>query len=192
MGQDPERADAALGTVQATAAAAAAAHEKSRKGRRTDAAPKKSSQGQAFDGRSLRKSVTAAGRAELAPPHIFDDLFKKEKLMLTNAEIDAHPLLDRDQRVTCKARRNLAKKEHRPFTMLEFAEVSLRETGNDYAALTDQGGLWAAWSDDALRRAAILYVYEAVKAGPPIVAETAGERGTLRDIELLASHGVAK
>lgn len=108
--------------------------------------------------------------------------------MMTNAEIDAHPLLNEEQRQLCKSLRSLAKKEPRPFTMLEFAKIALRATGNEYAAVTDQWGPEAARCDDAHRRAAILYVYEAIKAGPPIVAETAGKRGTLRDLELLTSH----
>lgn len=111
---------------------------------------------------------------------------------MTNAEIDAHPLLNHEQRATCKALRNLAKKERRSFTMLEFAKIELRVTGNECAAVPDQWGPEAARCDDAHRRAATLYVYEAIKVGPPIIAETAAERGTLRDLELLASHGVTK
>ena len=152
-------------------------------------------------------AITPAGRAALAVPNIFDDLFeaKEQKTamttktaakkaaearlaIMTNDEIDAHPLLDQEQRRICKGLRNAAKSEGSSFTMLAFAEISLRATGNDYAAVTDQGGHEAARCDDAHRRAAILYVYEAIKAGPAIVAETAGERGTLRDLELLASH----
>jgi hypothetical protein len=110
------------------------------------------------------------------------------KRPLTNAQIDAHLLLDRDQQKTCKILRDLAKKEGSSFTMLEFAEIALRATGNEYARVTDEGGHQAAVCDDAHRRAAILYVYEAIKAGPPIVSETAVERGTLRDLELLARH----
>jgi hypothetical protein len=107
---------------------------------------------------------------------------------LTNVEIDGHPLLDQAQRKICKELRNLARKERRSFTMLDFAEIALRATGNDYAAVTDQGGAEAAMRDGAHRRSAILYVYEAIKAGPPIIAETANDRGTLRDLELLANH----
>ena len=107
---------------------------------------------------------------------------------LSNVEIDGHPLLDEGQRRICKELRNVAKKDREPFTMLDFAEIALRATGNDYAAITDLGGPRAAHLDAAHRRAAILYVYEAIKAGPAIIAETAGERGTLRDLELLANH----
>ena len=105
---------------------------------------------------------------------------------LTDVEIDGHPLLDQEQRNICKKLRNAARKEQRPFTMIDFAEIALRATGNDYAAATDQGGSQAARCDIAHRQAALLYVYEAIKAAPPIIAETAGERGTLRDLELLA------
>lgn len=103
-------------------------------------------------------------------------------------EIDTHPLLDTAQRKLCKVLRNAALRDQVPFTMLVFAEIALRATGNDYAAVTDQGGHEAAKCDQLHRRAAILYVYEAVKSGPPIVAETAEERGTLKDLELLVSH----
>lgn len=151
-------------------------------------------------------ALTPAGRAELIVPNIFDDLFgaKEQKAMaktktakktvetrpaiMTNDEIDAHPLLDPEQRRICKGLRNAAKSDGSSFTMLAFAEISLRATGNNYADVTDQGGHEAARCDYAHRRAAILYVYEAIKAGPAIVAETAGDRGTLRDLELLASH----
>ena len=105
---------------------------------------------------------------------------------LTDVEIDGHPLLDQEQREICKSLRNTARREKRPFRMLDFAEIALRATGNDYAATTDQDGFQAAQRDRAHRQAAILYVYEAVKAGPPIIAETADERGTLSDLELLA------
>jgi hypothetical protein len=120
---------------------------------------------------------------------------------MTNAVIDAHPLLNHEQRAACKALRNLAKKERRPFTMLEFAEMALRATGNAYAAVTDRSEPRAGRCDNAHRRAAILYVYEAIKtrsadrrsdgrrAGD---AATAAAQGTLRDLELLASHGVTK
>jgi hypothetical protein len=131
--------------------------------------------------------LTAAGRAELTVPNSLNDLFKKKEThMMTNAEIDGHPLLDRDQQKVCKSLNNLAKRENRPFTMLEFAEIALRATGNDYAATSSEDD--AAACDLAHRRAAILYVYEAIKAGPPIISETIVERGTLRDLELLARH----
>jgi len=150
----------------------------------------------------------ALGLASSPPgvPNIFDDLFDKKETsvakakirkaktakaqieIMTDAEIDGHPLLDRDQQKLCKSLRNVAKRDQQSFTMLEFAEVVLRATGNDYAAVTDRGGHEAAMRDDDHRKAAILYVYEALKAGPDIVAETVAARGTLRDLELLASH----
>ena len=109
---------------------------------------------------------------------------------VTDVEIDEHPLLDDEQRRICKALRRAALREERAFTMLTFAEVALRATGNDYAAVSDEGGPVAAKRDREHRRAAILYAYEAVRCGPAIVAETAAERGTLKDLEILASHGL--
>ena len=107
---------------------------------------------------------------------------------VTDVEIDAHPLLTREHQTLCKSLRTLAKRNGDPFTMLQFAEITLRATGNNYAAVTDEGGHEAAMRDNEHRLAAILYVYEAIKAGPPIVSETAEQRGTLKDLELLASH----
>ena len=157
-------------------------------------------------------TVTPAGRAVLCPPdvpNIFDDLFdarKKESVMpkkttsakkkkasealaiVTDVEIDAHPLLDREQQKLCKSLRTIAKRNGDPFTMLQFAEIALRASGNNYAAVTDQGGHEAARRDSEHCQAAILYVYEAIKAGPAIVSETAEHRGTLKDLELLAIH----
>ena len=155
-----------------------------------------------------------------AVPDIFDDLFDKPRekddamspkrqpapetkveakrteaalarlRTVSEPEIDDHPLLDDEQRKICKALRRAALREERAFTMLDFAEVALRATGNDYAAVTDQGGHLAARRDRLHRLAAVLYVYEAVKAGPTIVADGAEERGTLKDLEILASHGL--
>lgn len=153
------------------------------------------------------RQLTPAGIRELAAvPNIFDDLFeKKEQTMpvtktakaaaaitrlhtLTNVEIDAHPLLDREQKKLCKIFRDKSKKDGDEFTMLNFAEIALRATGNDYAEVTGSDDQ-AVICDAAHRRAALLYTYEALKRGPAIVTETIEDRGTLRDIELLASHG---
>ena len=107
---------------------------------------------------------------------------------LTDVEIDGHPLLNEAQMRLCKEFRNIAKRTKQPFTMQQFAAVSLRATGNDYAAVTDEGGHAAAMRDKDHQLAAILFVYESIKAGPAIVAETAEQRGTLKDLEMLASH----
>jgi len=154
--------------------------------------------------------LTVAGELALAcpadVPNIFDDVFdKKETSMttkkirkakkvapqiatMTDNQINGHPLLDRAQMKICKSLRDLAKRRGESFTMAEFAAVALRAAGNDYAAVTDRGGHEAAMRDKEHQLAAILYVYEAIKAGPAIVAETADARGTLRDLEMLASH----
>jgi len=170
-----------------------------------------------------RRGITPSGRAELAVPNIFDDLFTKKEPMpkafddlftkkepmskakkqeavlkrlhtVTDVEIDAHPLLDREQQKLCKIFRDNAAKAGDEFTMLDFAKIALRATGKDYAAASEYGhrDLTAARLpalDDLHRRAALLYTYEALKRGPKIVTETIEKRGTLRDIELLASHG---
>jgi hypothetical protein len=107
---------------------------------------------------------------------------------LTDVEIDDHPLLTGPQMKLCKELRNLAKRGKESFTLLDFASIALRATGNDYAEVTGEGGPEAAKRDYEHQRAAILFVYESIKAGPPIVSETAEQRGTLKDLELLASH----
>ena len=134
------------------------------------------------------------GVAMLAEKHTTLTKAQKAKAALVRLqtvsiiEIDTHPLLDRAQRKLCLVLRKEALREQVPFTMLTFAEIALRATGNDYAAVTDEEGPEAAKCDQLHRRAAILYVYEAMKAGPPIIAETAEERGMLKDLELLVSH----
>lgn len=139
-----------------------------------------------FEGKRRKRRVTAAGRTALAVPNIFDDTSNKEApMMMTLAEIDAHPMLDQRQRQVCKGLLKIAKRDGRVFTMLEFAEATLRVAGNNYAAVTDQDGLHAVMIDDNHRCAAILYVHEAIKAGPAIVTELAKKRSTLRDLELL-------
>lgn len=117
---------------------------------------------------------------------------------LTDAQIDAHPLLDDAERGICKVLRNHAKEIGESFTMLDFAANCLRATGRDYAEALDHDGDGDLNSPDCVetvladakhRRAAVLYVYEALKKGPAIVTETIRDRGTLRDLELLLSHG---
>lgn len=108
---------------------------------------------------------------------------------MTNAEIDAHPLLTADQRQLCKIFRDKSKERRESFTMLDFAAICLRATGTDYANADDTHSRRAA--DEAHRRAAIFYAYEALKNGPKIVTETMEARGTLKDFELLVSHGAA-
>jgi hypothetical protein len=159
-----------------------------------------------------RRDITPAGHAALTVPNIFDDLFAKKESMpkakkklsargltakqdaalkrlrtVTDIEIDAHPLLDREQQKICKIFRDKAAKDGDEFTMLDFAKIALRATGSDYLAAS--WPMLAAKCDAAHRRAALLYTYEALKRGPAIVTETIEERGTLRDIELLVSHG---
>jgi hypothetical protein len=166
-----------------------------------------------------RRDITPAGHAALVVPNIFDDLFAKKESMpeakkklsargltakqdaalkrirtVTDVEIDGHPLLDREQQKICKIFRDKAAKDGDAFTMLDFAKLALRATGKNYAEASEYGHTKFAVARllvlDALHRsAALLYTYEALKRGPKIVTETIEERGTLRDIELLASHG---
>jgi hypothetical protein len=119
---------------------------------------------------------------------------KKMTVTVTNAEIDAHPLLTADQRQLCKIFRDKAKDRRASFTMLDFAANCLRATGRDYAEALYAEALdvdEAVAADADHRRAAIFYAYEAIKNGPKIITETMEARGTLKDFELLVSHGAA-
>ena len=136
-------------------------------------------------GLSADQALSAAGQ-------IVDGLLARgdKSAPLTDSQIDEHPLLDDAERKICKVLRNHAKKIGESFTMLNFAANCLRAAGRDYTEASDRDDSVAAVVADARhRRAAILYAYEALKAGPAIVTETIGDRGTLRDLELLVSHG---
>lgn len=79
---------------------------------------------------------------------------------LRNAEIDAHPLLTHEERATLKIMRN----KRRDITMYDFAKIVHQAAATDYANVdrrTD-GDRWLVRR--ALQRAALLYVYEALKA----------------------------
>lgn len=113
---------------------------------------------------------------------------------MTNAEINAHPLLTADQRKLCKIFRDKSKERRESFTMLDFAAICLRATARDYAEALETRSCGCGdivTADAEHRRAAIFYAYEALKNGPKIVTETMEARGTLKDFELLVSHGAA-
>lgn len=141
-----------------------------------------------------------ADQALRAAGQVVDELLARTDTgtPLTNAQIDTHPLLNDNERRICKILRNHSKEAGESFTMLDFAANCLRATGRDYAEAFDHDGDGNLNSPDCAatvladakhRRAAVLYVYEALKGGPPIITETIGARGTLRDLELLVSHG---
>lgn len=81
-------------------------------------------------------------------------------MTIRNAEIDAHELLDDGQRIMLKAMR----RARRSLTMLDFAQVALRATGCNYARADAGLDGSAQVADRAHRRAAVLYVYEALRA----------------------------
>lgn len=80
---------------------------------------------------------------------------------LRNAEIDAHPLLDRDQRAMCKLMRNM---DGKTFRMFDFARIALHATASDYANADDDDFAERAKTERALHHAALLFIYEALKA----------------------------
>lgn len=102
-------------------------------------------------------------------------------------DIASHPLFDRDHQTMARVMSRSAKQAGRSFTMLDFAEICLRATGRDYTEAED-GSPAEAVADIAHRRAAVLYVYEALKATPlAIIAEWDGFEEMLRSLETL--HG---
>jgi hypothetical protein len=149
--------------------------------------------------KKLRNEGLPAKQAIQAAGQIVDAMLaRSSSARLTDEQINAHPLLDDTERRLCKIFRTQSKAAGESFTMLDFAANCLRATGRDYAEMFDRDGdgnldstnCFATLIADAKhRRAAILYVYEALKGGPPIITETIGDRGTLRDLELLVSHG---
>lgn len=107
------------------------------------------------------------------------------------AEIKAHEILTDEQRMLARTFRKLAQERGESLTWLEFAELSLRASARNYGEACDPqlGNTLAeqALADRELRRNAILYVYEALRAtdngfirSGPQYAET------LRNLVLLA------
>ena len=150
--------------------------------------------------KKLHKKGLPADQALQAAGQIVDAILARGSTStpLTDAEINAHPLLDDAERKLCKIFRTRSMEAGDSFTMLDFACICLRATGRDYAETLDSDGDGNLDSPDCIatvvadtkhRRAAILYAYEALKKGPAIITETIGARGTLRDLELLVSHG---
>ena len=78
---------------------------------------------------------------------------------LRNAEIEAHPMLDRDQQVMLKIMRNA----RRDITMYDFAKIALQAAATDYANAEDTNDSCFS-AKRALHHAAFLFVYEALKA----------------------------
>lgn len=91
--------------------------------------------------------------------------------MIKLKEIREHELLDSEQRKVCEALVKHAKGGKSPFGWLQFAEVVLKGTARNYVEHLDSdeeetssGRRTQARIDLELRRAAVLYVYEALRA----------------------------
>ena len=93
-----------------------------------------------------KKKREAADEADARLPH--------------GEEIDAHELLDADQRVICRSFRDLARRNGEPFTMHDFAGIALRATARDFVEADDAEILQA---DRKHLKAAVLYVYEMIR-----------------------------
>jgi hypothetical protein len=110
---------------------------------------------------------------------------------LTTTEINGHPLLTEHMRSVCWDLVKIAKRDRTEFTMLDFARISLRATGNNYARITDHDDVSArVIADREHQHAALLYVYESLAAAEtPIIAECTKDHETaLLYLRLLADH----
>jgi len=87
---------------------------------------------------------------------------------LLNTEIESHELLTSEQHLLCKAMRNESRRAGHDFTLYDFAKVALRATARDYVEASDLSEAAREQArvthERALQRAAILFVYEALKA----------------------------
>lgn len=114
-----------------------------------------------------------------------------EPKLLSNTEIDAQTLLDQDQRSMCRIMRNHARKEGIPFTMMDFARITLRATAVDYTGADAESTDDRTLADRALQRAALLFVYEALKAcDHDIIKEWPEFNTMLQQLEDLGTLGL--
>lgn len=107
---------------------------------------------------------------------------------LRSAKINAHELLDMEQRKMCRIMRTRSARNGEPFTMLDFAKIALCATASDYVQAASESPE-AVMTDIAHRRAAILYVYEALKACDiPIIKEWPEFDEMLKNLVYLANE----
>jgi hypothetical protein len=107
--------------------------------------------------------------------------------LLRNAEIDSQPMLDQDHKLMCKAMRTRARKDGTPFTMMDFARVRLRTAAIDY---TSDESYERVVVDAELQRAALTFVYEALKAcGHDIITQWPEFDTMLQQLEDLGTLG---
>lgn len=99
---------------------------------------------------------------------------------ITTKQISEHELLDHTDRQVADAMRRDARETKREFTMLDFAVVKLKGEARNYVESDEYGETdWPAQHahrlvtrERALKRAAIFYVYEALRAvDAPIINE---------------------
>lgn len=102
-------------------------------------------------------------------------------------DITTHPLLDDDQRKLARTFKRIAATKGDEFSMLDFASLVLRACARDYGNTDiDQDIAGAVNADAALRHAAVLYVYEALKAcDMDIITEWPEFNEMLRSLETL-------
>lgn len=107
---------------------------------------------------------------------------------LRNSEIDAQPMLDQDHKLMCKAMRTQSRKDGIEFTMMDFARICLRATAVDYVGAESYEKTVA---DRALQYAALLFVYEALKACDHAIIKEWPEFDTmLQQLEDLGTLGL--
>jgi hypothetical protein len=89
--------------------------------------------------------------------------------MIKLTEIRAHELLDSTQRDVCWAMAKHSREAKHAFDWLKYAEINLKGTATNYVENTND---MATLNERDLKRAAVLYVYEALRACDiPIIKE---------------------
>jgi hypothetical protein len=82
-----------------------------------------------------------------------------------SADLADHPLLDEEQVRMARAFARVAVRKQESFDLLQFAEIALRATARDAGpVLEGENIVLRVKVDRELKRTAVLYVYEALKA----------------------------
>lgn len=114
-----------------------------------------------------------------------------QRKAMRDSEIDAQPMLDRDQKAMCRVMRDTSRRGGGSFTMMDFARIVLGAAAVDYASEEcDEDGDPAGGT---LERAALLFVYEALRHCDHAIIKEWPEFDTmLRQLEDLGTLGIPR
>ncbi len=117
-----------------------------------------------------------------------------KRKMMRNFEIDAQPMLDRDQKAMCRVMRDTSRRGGGSFTMMNFARIALGAAAVDYASEEcGEDGDPAGGDARSLERAALLFVYEALRHCDHAIIKEWPEFDTmLRQLEDLGTLGIPR